>query len=143
MAKTQDKHLNIFRTKRAFKMKWKAFFIIFKGLSLSEIKQFCFGTWESDFNRDQCQFMEMTLLQKRPSKSSNMIRLKKTILRGKNYCFLKASSTPKKCSCTQLSPSDGIKFPWFPKISYRLEQILATTSNFLTISKCAQKRIIT
>ena len=31
-------------------------------------------------NRDQYQFIGMTLLQKRPSKSRNMIRLKKTTL---------------------------------------------------------------
>ena len=29
--------LNIFRTKKAFKMKWKLFFIIFKGLSFAKI----------------------------------------------------------------------------------------------------------
>ena len=40
MAKLQDKKLNILRTKRAFKMKQKAFLIIFKGLSLKQIKQF-------------------------------------------------------------------------------------------------------
>ena len=32
--KSQDKKLNNLRTKRAFKMKYKAFFIIFKALSL-------------------------------------------------------------------------------------------------------------
>ena len=31
--------LNILRTKRAFKVKWKIFFIIFKGLSLKQIRQ--------------------------------------------------------------------------------------------------------
>ena len=31
--------LNILRTKRAFKVKWKVFFIIFKGLSLKQIRQ--------------------------------------------------------------------------------------------------------
>ena len=31
---------NILRTKRAFKMKGKAFFIIFKGLSMKQITQF-------------------------------------------------------------------------------------------------------
>ena len=36
--KSHDKNLNILRTKRAFKVKWKAFFIIFKGLSLKLIK---------------------------------------------------------------------------------------------------------
>ena len=34
--KSQDKNLNIFRTKRAFKVKWKAFFIIFKELSFAK-----------------------------------------------------------------------------------------------------------
>ena len=36
--KCKDKNLNIVRTKRAFKMKQKAFFITFKGLSLKQIK---------------------------------------------------------------------------------------------------------
>ena len=34
MTERQDKNLNIVRTKRAFKVKEKAFFIIFKGLSV-------------------------------------------------------------------------------------------------------------
>ena len=37
---SHDKNLNILRTKGAFKMKLKAFFIIFKGLSMKEIIQF-------------------------------------------------------------------------------------------------------
>ena len=37
--KSQDKHLNILRTKRAFNVKYKAFFIIFKKLSLKQIKK--------------------------------------------------------------------------------------------------------
>ena len=41
--KIQDKNLNILRTKKAFKVKQKAFFIMFKGLSLKQIKQFFFG----------------------------------------------------------------------------------------------------
>ena len=36
--KSQNKNLNM-KTKRAFKVKWKAFFIIFKGLLLQQIKQ--------------------------------------------------------------------------------------------------------
>ena len=36
MTKTQDKNLNILRTKRAFKVKQKAFFIIFKELSVAK-----------------------------------------------------------------------------------------------------------
>ena len=36
--KSQCKNLNILRKKRAFKMKSKAFFIIFEGLSLKQIK---------------------------------------------------------------------------------------------------------
>ena len=36
--KIQDKN-NILRTKKAFKMKWKTFFINFEGLSLKLIKQ--------------------------------------------------------------------------------------------------------
>ena len=38
--KCQDKSLNILRTKRAFKMKQNVIFIIFKGLSLEQIKKF-------------------------------------------------------------------------------------------------------
>ena len=37
--KSQDKKLNILRTKKAFEVKWKAFFIIFKGLSIAK---YCF-----------------------------------------------------------------------------------------------------
>ena len=37
--KSHDKDLNILRTKRTFKMKWKAFFIIFKGLLVKQITQ--------------------------------------------------------------------------------------------------------
>ena len=39
--KSLDKNLNISRMERAFKTKQKAFFIIFKGLSIKEIKK-CF-----------------------------------------------------------------------------------------------------
>ena len=39
MTKKQDKNLSILRTKRTFKQKLKAFFIIFKGLSLKQMKQ--------------------------------------------------------------------------------------------------------
>ena len=38
--RVKTKKLNILRTKRAFKMKQKSFFIIFKGLSSKERKQF-------------------------------------------------------------------------------------------------------
>ena len=38
--KSQDKNLNILRVKRAYKIKKKAFFIIFKGPPLKHIKQF-------------------------------------------------------------------------------------------------------
>ena len=34
--KSQDKNVNILRTKRAFKGKQKAFFLIFKGLSVAK-----------------------------------------------------------------------------------------------------------
>ena len=47
--KDQDKILNILRTKRAFKMKPKVFFIIFKGLSLKQLKQTFLGR-AFDFN---------------------------------------------------------------------------------------------
>ena len=39
MIKNQDKNLNILRMKRAFMIKQKAFFVIFKGLLLKQIKQ--------------------------------------------------------------------------------------------------------
>ena len=39
-AKSQDKNLNILRTKRAFKMKKKHTSYRFKGLSLKQIKRF-------------------------------------------------------------------------------------------------------
>ena len=39
MTKKLRKNLNIVRTKKAFKMKYKAFFMIFKGLSLKQEKQ--------------------------------------------------------------------------------------------------------
>ena len=39
MAKNSRQDLNILRTNRAFKTKQKAFFIIFKGLSLKQVKQ--------------------------------------------------------------------------------------------------------
>ena len=43
MSKRQDKNLNILKIKRAFKMKLKAFFFIFEGLSLHQIKFFLKG----------------------------------------------------------------------------------------------------
>ena len=48
--KSQDKNLNILRTKKVFKMKQKAFFINFEGLSLKQIKKNLFGRWESNVN---------------------------------------------------------------------------------------------
>ena len=42
MTKSQDKRFSILRTKQAFKMKQKAFFIIYKELSLKRIKQIFF-----------------------------------------------------------------------------------------------------
>ena len=50
----QDKNLNILRTKRAFKIEQKTFFIVFKGLSLTQIKNF-FGRREPDF-KDHLDF---------------------------------------------------------------------------------------
>ena len=47
--KCSDKTWNILRTRGDFKMKWNAFFIISKGLSLKQMKQLLFGRWESDF----------------------------------------------------------------------------------------------
>ena len=43
--KSKDKNLNIFRMKKAFKMKEKAFLIISKGLQLNKIKQIF---WEGE-----------------------------------------------------------------------------------------------
>ena len=45
--KGQDKNFNIFRTKRAFKMKLKVFFIIFEGLSLKQICIYVFFEGDS------------------------------------------------------------------------------------------------
>ena len=42
-------NLNVLKTKSAFKMKWKVFFIIFEGVSLKQIIKTFFGRWESDF----------------------------------------------------------------------------------------------
>ena len=57
------------RTKRAFKMKKKAFFINFKGLSLKQIKRILFGRWEPDIkaksnlpNWTLCDIFETTNL---------------------------------------------------------------------------------
>ena len=55
--KSQDKNLIILKTKRAFKMEWKAFFIIFKGLSLKQMKINFFGRWESDFNNKDTKWV--------------------------------------------------------------------------------------
>ena len=41
--KSHDKNINILRTKRAFTMEQKAFFIIFEGLSLKQIKKISEG----------------------------------------------------------------------------------------------------
>ena len=46
--KSQDRNLNILRTKRAFKMKQKTFFHQF-GRAIIEANKKNFGTWESDF----------------------------------------------------------------------------------------------
>ena len=49
--KTRDKNLNIFRTKRAFKMKQKPFFIIFNELSIEQANNTdFFGKGGSDVN---------------------------------------------------------------------------------------------
>ena len=49
--KARDKYLNIFRTERAFKMKQKALFIIFKGLTLKQVKSPFLKKGESDFKQ--------------------------------------------------------------------------------------------
>ena len=51
--KIQDKNFNILRTKRAFKVEWKAFFITFKGISLKKIKQICLEGESSTSNNLQ------------------------------------------------------------------------------------------
>ena len=48
LPKCHDKNIKILRTKRAFKIKQKGFFVIFKGLSLKQIKRNAFGRWGSD-----------------------------------------------------------------------------------------------
>ena len=53
-SKSQDKNLNILRTKRAFKIKWKAFFIIFKGLSVAKKLS---RTSEPNFNTKKDYFI--------------------------------------------------------------------------------------
>ena len=55
--KSQDKNLNILRTKRAFKMKQKTFCIIFKGLSLKQITIIFLGRWEFDFKACHSQIL--------------------------------------------------------------------------------------
>ena len=47
MPKSQDKNLSILRMKRAFKMKWKAFFNISETLSLKQKKKKFFLKGES------------------------------------------------------------------------------------------------
>ena len=51
MPKSQDKNLSILRMKRAFKMKWKAFFNISETLSLKQKQKIFFERWEPDFNQ--------------------------------------------------------------------------------------------
>ena len=51
--KCQDKNLNILRTKGAFKMKQKSFFINFKGIPLKQIKQFFLECEGPTLNRQQ------------------------------------------------------------------------------------------
>ena len=46
--KNQDKNLNFLWMKRAFKIKYKTVFIIFKVLSLKQMKNY-FGRWEPNF----------------------------------------------------------------------------------------------
>ena len=48
--------------KRAFKIKYKAFFIIFKGLSLKQIKQFFSGSWDLGFNKNNFKKKSVTVL---------------------------------------------------------------------------------
>ena len=45
-------------------MKWKAFFIIFEGLSSKQIKINFFGTWESDFKglKNICKWLPLNVL---------------------------------------------------------------------------------
>ena len=58
MTKRSWQNLNILRTKRAFKMKSKAFFIIFKGLSMMQITDIFFG-----FNKIKLFFLFFFLLK--------------------------------------------------------------------------------
>ena len=55
--KSQDKNLSISRPKRAFKMKWKAFFIIIKGLSAAKNclrPKFYLLRWKAFKNDEKC-----------------------------------------------------------------------------------------
>ena len=51
VTENQDKNLNILRTRRAFKMKQKAFFIIFKKLSIAKS---CLRLKSAPLNMWQC-----------------------------------------------------------------------------------------
>ena len=50
MTKSQDRYFNILRAKRDFTGEIKAFLIIFKGLSMKQLKEIFLSKWESDFN---------------------------------------------------------------------------------------------
>ena len=90
-----DKNLNILRSKRAFKIKEKAFFIKFKGLSLKGIKKSFFGRWESDFNAKEITWpferLETILLTFRKhcfyEKICNICSKHKTLKVYKNKAF--------------------------------------------------------
>ena len=56
--KSRQKNLNILRMKRVFNVKRKAFFIIFKELSLKQIRQF-FGRWVSNFKFRRWKFSSL------------------------------------------------------------------------------------
>ena len=78
------------RTKRAFKIKQKAFFIIFEGLSLKQIQKFIFGSWEYDFKkhvRDFCTINKIKMVgcQFYHPQTQGKVECSHHILRPKNY----------------------------------------------------------
>ena len=61
MTKSQDKNLNILRTKRGFEVKYKPFFIIFKGLSVAKN---CLRSESVPLKQENLQILRQILLIK-------------------------------------------------------------------------------
>ena len=90
--KSQDKNLNIVKAKRVFKKKWKAFFTIFKGLSLKQVKQY--------FRKLRVQLL--MVVEKFTLTGPTFISVSKIILElfRKLFCFISRSFL-KKLECVQ------------------------------------------